>query len=341
MDSLAPSGLADALLARERGQWDRALELLRRWGRYFSPALLSHFRGAIWDEAGDPETAVIFYGHAADLEPENGNNLATFLYTLDRVQPAEAQRRAGDLLSRDGAYPAVAIIAAVDIALRAILAIPEAEAVAECRRLIPMLERASARVSVGEEGGLDRLTYAMAAHLLAFSHEFLGEYQAALQYYSQGLQVDPNNLALLTARGLLLYGVSPRAISDFELAIGLGCLLAWPHILLAHHYLISERFEECRRMSERALQIQAPDAIRSELAEWGAISQAELGFPPELVRAAFEDALRIDPANDRARRNLAAFEEAIRSVRPRLWETPAAAVVRASGLAARRLARVA
>jgi hypothetical protein len=40
--------------ARKQGDWERALDLLRRWGSYFDPALVSYFRGAVWLEAGDP-----------------------------------------------------------------------------------------------------------------------------------------------------------------------------------------------------------------------------------------------------------------------------------------------
>src|SRR3954454_14560133 len=40
----AQAKLTDAFIARESGQWDRAIELLRRWGRYIPPALLSYLR---------------------------------------------------------------------------------------------------------------------------------------------------------------------------------------------------------------------------------------------------------------------------------------------------------
>jgi len=338
MNPQAQARFAEATAASEQGQWDRALELLRRWGRYVPPAIVSYLRGSIWQDAGDPESAALFYGHAADLEPENGTYLALSLHGLDIVDPAEALRRSEILLRRDESYPAFAVARAAEIALNAIRTVPEANAAAECRRLIPILERALARIEADDESGVDRLAYAMIIGLLAFTHEFLGENQAALRYYSLGLQVDPNNEGLLAARGILLYGASPRAITDLELAIGLDCPRAWPYVFLAHHYLISGRFAECRAICERAARRPASDSVRSQLAEWQAICEAELGFPPEMVRANFESSLRLDPSNDRARRNLTAYEAA---VQPRTWETPHAAVVRASGLAARRLARAA
>ena len=40
-------------------------------------------------------------------------------------------------------------------------------------------------------------------------------------------------------------------------------------------------------------------AVKSELAEWLAISESELAFPVEIVRASFENAVRLDPSNER------------------------------------------
>jgi hypothetical protein len=55
--------------AREAGNWDLALSLLRESSRHLDPALLSKFRGEIWQAAGDEETAKLFFDHAASLVP--------------------------------------------------------------------------------------------------------------------------------------------------------------------------------------------------------------------------------------------------------------------------------
>jgi tetratricopeptide (TPR) repeat protein len=155
---------------------------------------------------------------------------------------------------------------------------------------------------------VDRGPRVMAFTLAGFAHEFLGETQAAIDFYSQGLQIDPYHDALLIARGMLLYGTSPRAIADFDLAVQNGSRIVWPCFFLAHHYLASGRFEDCAAMCDRGLHLPALTSVRSELTEWIAISQAELRFPPEIVRRTFEQAIRLDPANERARRNLSAFD---------------------------------
>jgi hypothetical protein len=73
----------------------------------------------------------------------------------------------------------------------------------------------------------------------------------------------------------------------------------------------------------------------SEVFEWMAIAQAQLGFPADMVRTSFDKAIQRDPSNERAKRNLAAFETART---PITWETRTVTAVRTSGLAERRYA---
>ena len=55
----AQAKLVEAIEAHQRGEWERALELVRRWGKYLPPALVSYLRGSIWLEAGDAEAAAL------------------------------------------------------------------------------------------------------------------------------------------------------------------------------------------------------------------------------------------------------------------------------------------
>src|SRR5437868_7026037 len=47
MNPQAQGKLSEAYEARERGEWDRALQLLRRWGKYVPAPLISYLRGTI------------------------------------------------------------------------------------------------------------------------------------------------------------------------------------------------------------------------------------------------------------------------------------------------------
>jgi hypothetical protein len=90
MNPEAQAKLSEVLGARQRGEWDRALDLLRQWRAYIDPAQVSYLRGSIWLEAGDPETAALFFEHAHKLEPSDGNYHAMFLHALNVADPAAA-----------------------------------------------------------------------------------------------------------------------------------------------------------------------------------------------------------------------------------------------------------
>ena len=331
----AQSQLNEAFEARQRGEWDRALDLLRRWRARIDPPLVSYLRGRIWLEAGDPATAALFFEHAWKLDRGVENYLALFLHALSLADPATARQRADEVLQNYERYSPVVVARAADIALKR----TRKTSLVELQRLFnwlePILKSTLAKFDELELSQCQRSSYIMTIVLLGFGYELMGKRQAALECYSQGMQLDPDNDALLVARGNLLYGTSPRAITDLEQALRAGTRKVWPFVVLAHHNLLSNRFEECRTLCERVLAMDGSAALMSEVSEWLAIAQAELGFPAEMVRAAFEQAIRLDSCNDRAKRNLAAFEARKQAVAGKGWDTRTAGDVQASGLAER------
>jgi tetratricopeptide (TPR) repeat protein len=332
---IAFSKLLDALEARKQGEWDRALDLLRQWGSSVDPAMVSYVRGAIWLEAGEPATAALFFEHASKLQPESENYLAMLLHTLSLFDPDEAHRRAEAILGEPDKSRPLIVAHAASIELKSLKNASETEANKRFQRLVPILESTVNRFEQEDLSTVDRSSYVMTLANLGLAHEFLGATQLASESYSRGLKLAPDNDALLVARGMLLYGTSARAITDFVEAVRLRSPVIWPYFFLAHDRLQNKRFEECRRLCEQALEMPGSAAVRSELFEWLAISQSELGFPGETVRASFENAIRLDPSNERGGRNFAAFESAGR--RPiTVWVTRSSAAVRSSGLAERR-----
>lgn len=338
MNPQAQAKLLEAFEARQRGDWDRALDLLRRWRTHIDPSLVSYLRGSMWLEAGDPETAALFYGHAYKLEPTNGNYQAMALYALNIADPTAALHEAEKIL-RDHEHSSPAGIArAADIILMSARLQSETQANQLFERIEPILKATLARlarIQQGDPTDIDHSAHVTLLSLLGFGYEFLGNAQVALQFYSAAIQIEPDNDALHVARGMLIYGFDSRAIMDFETAINLHTPLVWPYVMLAHHHLVSGRFEDCRKLCERALDIGGSEAVISEVFEWMAIAQAQLGFPADMVRTSFERAIRRDPSNERAKRNLATFE---RASRPITWETRTVTAVRTSGLAERRYA---
>jgi tetratricopeptide (TPR) repeat protein len=341
MNPQAQQQLNEAYEARQNREWDRALSLLRRWQEYISPALVSYLRGAIWLEAGNPDVAAEFYRHASESDPTNANYRAIYFHALSESDPKAASVLAGEVLTDPEKHAPVVVARAADIRLNETRNTPDTTSERVHRELIPVLERNMARLEADESASSRLSAYAMTVGLLGFCHEFLGNAQAAVQYYTRGLRVNPENDGLLVARGILQYGVSPQAVTDLEQAARLGSPVVWPYLFLAHHYLITGRFEQCRVMSETGLRMRGSNTAMSQLEEWRAIAQAELGFPANLVRATFETAVRLDPSNETAQRNQVAFEELLKAPHtiPRTkWEQRTVSAVRQFGLAERRYA---
>lgn len=291
--------------ARERGEWDRALGLLRRWGKYIDPPLLAYLRGVTWFDAGDEDAALLFFERAHQLAPAAPRYQVAYLRAADYIEIHEFVET---ILRSPADYSPYVVLEAVANATKPLFqpgsSLPRPE---ELRRFSPILEETIQRFGAHPVEG-DEVHHVFCFIMLGLCHQKLGENQAAISAYSKGLAIEPQNATLLTARGCVGYGSGGDAIRDLELAISYGTALIWPHYLLAHHHFVERRYQECLRNCENALRIEGPLEAKCDLAEWLAISRAELGFPEGMVRAAFEDALRLDPSNDRARHNLAAFE---------------------------------
>jgi tetratricopeptide (TPR) repeat protein len=329
----AQGKLVEAYEARERGEWDRSLALLRRWDKYVPSALASYLRGSIWRAAGDAGVAAVFFDHASRLDPGNGNYEAVLLHVLKAVDLEKATERAEDVLAHSEDRTPAAVVHALEVVFATTHRAAESAANATFRRLIPLLERTLERMTEQEDIGGAALV-GMTLSLLASCHERLRDTRRAYEYYSRAIQRDPRNDALLTARGQLGYGTGPQSATDFEQAVRLGSSLVWPYLYLAHYYLANNRFEEARTTCELGLQRKSSDRVRSELQEFLAISQAGLGYPEDVVRRAFESAIRTDPSNDRARRNLDMFESALatRAPRPKQWERRSESSLRTSSM---------
>ena len=303
--------IVEGLEARERGEWDRALKLFRKLKDSIPLDLLSFMRGRIWSDAGDPEVAVAFFEHAAKLDPKNPAYMVLHLCTLSIADPTSALKLAREIVGDEERYSPDLVTYAVDIIFKMTRGMDPVEEASTLRTIIPVLKRTLNRLRTSGEEGAERWTIATALTLLAFCHEQLGDSAKAADYLSDGLLLFPGNPDLLVSRGLTLYGISPRASVDFELAIKNGSHVVWPYLFLAHHYLLNNRFDECRVLCDQALRMPISNGLQSELLTLLAISRAELGFPEQLVLASFEQAVEADSTNEEAAHNFAIYRTAI------------------------------
>jgi tetratricopeptide (TPR) repeat protein len=337
MNPQAQRKLLEAVEARQAGDWDEALELLRRWGKHLDPAVLSFLRGSVWQEAGDSDTAIPFYQHASRLDPRDDKFMCMYLSALRKSDLVAALTHAWDIVAHSENHQPLVLAQAADILATSIRGTPLVDARPVLQQLIQVLERALAKIRTGETQQFSAIesTHANITFLLGFCYERLGDNRTALHYHNLGLSIAPRNEALLVARGTLRYGADALAADDFEQAIRWGSTMVWPYFFLAHHHLVSNSFDKCRRLCERALELPASDEVRASLNEWLAISETELGFPPELIRSAFEEAIRLASDVDRIRRNLEEFENAAaqQKFRQLQWDKPNDSVVQAVGQA--------
>ncbi len=246
MTAEAQAKLLEAFEARQRGEWDKALDLLRRWRAHIDPSLVSYLRGSIWLEAGDPETAALFYAHAHKLEPTNGNYQAMTLYSLNIADSAAALKEATKILRNHEHSSPAGVARAADIVFMSARLKSEIEANHLFEQIEPILKATLARMRQGDLAQIDRSSYVTLLSLLGFGYEFFGKSQAALEIYSEALQIEPDNDAIHVARGMLLYGTSARAIADFETAIQNGTPLVWPYVI-SNGWLSPRRSSAFRR----------------------------------------------------------------------------------------------
>ena len=202
------------------------------------------------------------------------------LHTLNLSDPDGAHRRAQAILEEPDKSRPVVVAHAANIEFKSLRNASEPEANKRFQRLVSILESTVKRFEQEDLSTVDRSSYVMTITNLGFAHEFLGESQCESESYSRGLRIDPTNDALLVARGMLLYGTSARAITDFEEAVRLHSPVIWPYFFLAHDHLQNKRFEECRRLCEQALEMPGSGAVKSELSEWIAISQSNSASRP-------------------------------------------------------------
>lgn len=316
----ARAEIRSAVEARDRGDFQTALTLLRKHAASIPPGALAYMRGTIWKGAGLLPVALRFYRRAVELEPGNDGYRYLEFECLEKTDPAAARRRATDVLEDPGEPSVPVRCKAVDVLLQAADELPDDEARPERRRLARILDDLVVSMQMS---AVDRSNPSLLANALAqagINQERLGDVDAARAYFDRGLARFPTNDGLLAARGALLYGRdTERALRDFDRAIQGDTGLVLPYFHMAHHALRAERFGDCLDWCQRGLRRHGSPNVVATLLEWTAVSQASLGFPDGAVKANFEAAIQYDPNNDRIRNNYRLFDSMIAG-RPPEWD---------------------
>jgi tetratricopeptide (TPR) repeat protein len=149
----------------------------------------------------------------------------------------------------------------------------------------------------------------LAYALSAFCFSAISDFKNAERCYEAALRLQPKDEAILTHRGIVLYGRDPtRAAADFEEAIDLRADFVWPYFFLAHYYMTAGRYGDCLSMTTRALALPANAKVQARCIEWRAICEAMLGYDPEIVVESFNKALQLEPNNRQIAKNRDVFQ---------------------------------
>jgi len=323
--------VVEAVKARDEGQSDRALELLRTCHAYTPMSRVSYLRGSIWLLKKDLKTAVVFFKHAVDQDPTNDYLRSAWLHCLKTACPDEARVEAAKVLEASESFAPSVVVYACEIEFSVTTNRSDIDSLPVYEQLIPVLEATLKRIEKASPP-YPRSLLSMAISLLAACNEHLQYIDQAFYYYSVAIKLDPKNSALLVARGKLMYGDHPSALTDFRDAIRLGTPLVWPYFFLAHYHIGVNQHLEARELSEEGLRRRSTERVRSELYEFRAIAELHLGFPENMARRTFEEAIRTDVTNERAIRNLTIFEQLLKTrateIKADVWETPTKTAMR-------------
>jgi tetratricopeptide (TPR) repeat protein len=143
------------------------------------------------------------------------------------------------------------------------------------------------------------------AYTLGMCYERMGQRKAAVDTYTEALSRHPHNGELLVSRGLAVYESDQGAgLLDFAAAAAhYGVASIWPYLVLARHFLQTGVPGEALKMALSASRQPGPTHARADVYEAIGIALALLGQPQARVLETFDQALALDPTNDRIRRN--------------------------------------
>lgn len=335
----AQADLQAALESQRAGDYLTALCLIRKNRRMIEAAQLSYIRGRLFSEAGVHDIAWRFFDHAARLDKQNINFQFIALDELKKFDFALARRNAEEILNTNTPIPPALALKAAEIRFEATRESPNRRQ--DRQALVAIFERIIFDFESGADGSHPQHLLPMAYAILGFCFQELDQLDESRHCFDRALVLDGNNDALLTARGILLYGRNTtQSVNDFYSALALDSKLVWPYLFLAHFYLLQERYDACLAMCRESQIRAATENVRANCYEWMAICQAMLGFSSSIVRENFDRAIQLNPTNTRIRRNRQAFDESLsKQSEDRIaWEKHEESEVRAIGVLNFRLA---
>ncbi len=304
--------LVAAANLRDKGEPDRALELLRKFQNDIYPPVLSFLRGRIWWMGLDvPEVAVEFLRDAWQLDKANQQFQAMYLQVLRQANLPEAKKLADSIVAAPEKHQVILLAFAIE-ALCASIDENSADAKEQYARMVLLLETAIKRM--GEPPIISPVlippVLSMCVVLLAENYEKLGRIAEADDALTYAMTIEGDSPVLFASRGKLRYP-KEEGVRDLWTAIQLGFPAVWPYLWVAQYFLEHGRYRDCLQICEAGMVRKTTAQIKSELLGLAAIAKACLAYSSEEVRRQFKLAIETDASNARAKHNLEVFELAM------------------------------
>jgi tetratricopeptide (TPR) repeat protein len=294
--------------AFEVGDLDAALEFLRQpYPRELPRHTIPFFQARCWERLGDLETALAFMKEAERHDPREAVSVLYLLRDLGRMQEgADYANRIMD----DPKSPPEELYLSAAVLLQQTRGMSTSQARPVIEQIVPVLRGALEKMkSIKKEQSDTENLEINIADMLGLCLGRLGDLRAAIQLFDETLTRHPNAGGILTARGIARFDSDrPAALRDFGKATQAGDPSVLPYYILARQALLHGNYHEAWKQANRAAERPAPSALRAEIHEAIAIAQSMLGQPLEWVLENFDQAIALDPANQRIRDNRAVAE---------------------------------
>jgi tetratricopeptide (TPR) repeat protein len=138
----------------------------------------------------------------------------------------------------------------------------------------------------------------------------LGHASESLRVLDEAVHRFPENMTLLTARGLRKQELGlADAVDDFRQAVARGTSVAWAYVELARDSLRNGRNPDAVDLCRRGIALAQGGRVTAILFEMLAIGLLRLNDSAEAVRATFQTAGEIDPLSEEIRFNREQFED--------------------------------
>lgn len=292
--------------AKETGEVDKLLELIRHPGLPVARELTRFTQAKCWENLGEPDVALRFFRDAQRQGPIYGTFILMLLMREDRWE--EAVKEAKRIIAEEKSGPCELYMAALVLLIADHRAPESLKSKLEVEQAARTLERAIASTHAAP-AWVQVYQRVTAIGSLGLAYARLGQRDRAIDLYTKELDRNTASPDLLILRGSL-YGFVDKsaALRDFSQAASLGSKSVWPYYYLAHDALVRGDFIRCHDLALSAVSLKAWPRVLAQLHEWIGICRAVARYPEPRIWESFDQAEALDPGNDRIRRSRAIAE---------------------------------